>query len=211
MNTPPDTFEMVTPDWTATYRRVIDPSPVWAYPVGSTKFPVGQWYAASIHDLTGTLRQPVGVPRRHSGIDLNVQVWPRGGIDEGEPVTAVCSGVVTSRGYSPQPAPGRGWLACVVIRIEQAGEPLWVRYAHLLDASITVRVGDAVTVGQVLGVLDDYRNSSGYNAAHLHFDMARDPFEWNYWLSTSVEWVDPVPILRAELDPDIVDAMLSAT
>jgi len=200
MSTPPNTLEMVTPDWAATYRRVVDPVPVWTYPVGSTRFPVAQWYCAQYHK-----------PGVHTGDDLNVQTWPRGGIDEGEPVTAICSGVVTSRGYTPQPAPGKGWLACVVIKIEQAGAPLWVRYAHLLDSSIAVNVGSTVEVGQVLGVLDAYLNSSGYNAAHLHFDMARDPFEWNYWLSTSVEWVDPVPILRAELDPDIVDSMLSAT
>ena len=208
MSMPPEELTITTSDWTAKYTRNTSRIPTWTYPVGSTKFPVGQWYTASIHDLSGRLHQPVGSPRRHSGIDLNSQ-WPRGGADEGEPVMMIASGVVTSRGYSPQPAPGKGWLACVVIRVAQASAPLWVRYAHLLNSSITVHVGSIVTAGQVLGVLDDYRNSNNYNAAHLHFDMARSSFEWNAWLSSNVEWTDPVPILKAELDPAVIDAMLS--
>lgn len=50
----------------------------------------------------------------------------------------------------------RGWVDAVV-------------YAHLAPGSSTVKVGDKVTRGQVIGTLGNSGNSS---EAHLHFHLA---------------------------------------
>ena len=45
-------------------------------------------------------------------------------------------------------------------------------YAHLEPGSVTVKAGDRVTSGQLLGLLGNTGNSSG---PHLHFGLIDDP------------------------------------
>lgn len=167
---------------------------VWAFPIGEGQYPPEQWYAYTVHDLTGAKNNGY----RHTGIDLNLDIAPRGDIERvlGLAVYAVADGVVTYLTNSWSRVP------MLVIQHEHAGAPLWVRYAHIVPA---VMVGQVVKAGQTLGGFADYR--LGDTGDHLHFDMALDPFTTE-WLTPSIRWVDPVPVLRAHLDNVIVDAML---
>lgn len=54
----------------------------------------------------------------------------------------------------------------VVVKIQPG---VWALYAHLQPGSVTVRVGDRVRAGQLLGRLGNSGNSSG---PHLHFQLA---------------------------------------
>ena len=165
----------------------------WHFPVGSTKFPIEEWYCAQFHTY-----DPDANPAGHTGLDLNGDRHPWGDVDRDEPTFAIADGVVHDAGCSP------GWVGVVVLRIEHNGLPLWVRYAHLDWQSVTVEPGDVVRAGDPLGVIGNYSKGD-----HLHFDMARDPFGWNYWRTRYVRWVDPVPVLKAHLSEAMIDAMLA--
>jgi len=164
----------------------------WAFPVGTTDAPVEDWYCAQFHTWKGGTTG-------HTGLDLNLDRSPWGDVDRGFPIWAIASGQVWAVGYSP------GWVGVVVIRHQHDGAPLWVRYAHLAP-DITWVEGQIVAPGDQVGVIGNY--TSGLGGDHLHCDMARDAFEWNWYRTPNFSWVDPVPILKAHLDPDKVDAML---
>jgi len=177
-------------------RRITEGPPVeaqWAYPVGDAKYPPEQWYAASVHDLTGALNDGY----KHSGLDLNLDLAPRGDIERtlGLHVYAVADGLVE---YATQNWSG---VPMIVIRVEYEGEPLWVRYAHIVPV---VEAGDRVKAGQDLGLFANWTGNSGGD--HLHFDMALDPFT-REWLDPGIRWVDPVGVLGKMLDADVVKRM----
>jgi murein DD-endopeptidase MepM/ murein hydrolase activator NlpD len=173
------------------------PPEAWMFPVGTDEFPPKTWYCAQYHTYPNP---PPGV-YNHTGIDLNLDISPWGDIDRGQPVFSIANGTVHDRGYSD------GWVGVVVIRVTHDGAPMWFRYAHLDSASITVQPGDPVTAGQHLGDIGDY--TRGAAADHLHFDCAIDPFGWPYYRTAWIRWLDPVPILKAHLDPATIDAMLA--
>jgi len=177
-------------------RRVLNdvPPDTWAFPVGSEKFPVGAddyWYCAQFH----TYVKNVG---GHTGIDLNGDRPNWGNVDLGEPGFAITAGIVHEVGYS------QSWGCNVVLLVQHEENPLWVRYAHLDRATVTLKAGDPVRAGDKLGGIGPHPNG-----AHLHFDMALDAFGWPYYRTSWVPWVDPVPILEAHLDPLMVKAMLA--
>jgi len=168
----------------------------WHFPVGTDEHPVADWYVATWHDLTGARNGGY----RHSGIDINLDIAPWGDVDRGEPVWAVADGVVHSVGHSS------GWLSVVVVKSWHGGEPIWIRYAHLAQSSVTLQRGETVTAGQHIGDIGNYVRGRGGD--HLHFDMALDAFGWSWWLTPGVQWIDPLPVLKAHLDPALVDAMV---
>lgn len=164
----------------------------WVFPVGEGDYPPERWYCAVWHDLTGK-RNTNGY--KHSGIDLNLDVSPWGDVERSRQlgIFAIADGVVT---YS---TPNWSGVPMVVIRHKHADLWLWVRYGHVLPV---VQVGDVVSSGQRLGTFANWRTGD-----HLHFDMAIDPFT-REWLDPAIRWFDPVPVLKAHLDMDTVDAML---
>lgn len=174
----------------------------WTFPVGSIEFPAKDWYCATWHDLTG--RRNGGY--QHPGIDLNVWTLPRGDVDRGQQVYAVAGGVIVEHSYH------HDYLGSTIIKVDFApGVPLWIRYWHLAQDSHWVMwdVGKSVVAGDTLGVIGNYQLGAGGD--HLHFDMAMTPFKATWWWTShpEVEWVDPVFVLKAKLDPVIVAAMLT--
>jgi hypothetical protein len=111
-------------------------------------------------------------------------------------VVAVTAGVVTyyTGNWSGVPM--------IVIQHQHNGAPLWTRYAHIMPV---VKVGDRVTAGQRLGAFANWEGADGGD--HLHLDMATAAYTREY-TGSAVPFVDPVPILKAHLDPVTVEAML---
>lgn len=92
----------------------------------------------------------------HGGLDI----VRSGGGTSGTPVVAAASGVVevAYSGYS-------GYGHTVVIN---HGGGIKTRYAHMYPGSITVRVGQYVSIGQQIGRIGSTGNSTG---PHLHFEV----------------------------------------
>jgi len=164
--------------------------PGWAFPVGAIPAPDGGiegtlnpcgWYAASLHGTD------------HAGLDLNLDKEPWGDVDRGLPVYAISDGVVfyTTENWGGVPM-------CVVVHWHD-GKSLYTRYAHV---DLNVGVGDVVGAGDVIGWIADWKTGD-----HLHFDMAYTAYTREYLNGTRI-WVDPVPILKQHLDPNVVDCML---
>ena len=89
-----------------------------------------------------------GRPAMHSGIDLRGEI--------GEPVHATADGRVTRAGRDG----GYGNM----IEINH-GHGLSTRYGHL--SKIEVKVGQRVTIGQVIGLIGSTGRSTG---PHLHYE-----------------------------------------
>ncbi len=90
----------------------------------------------------------------HSGLDIS------GGGASGKLVLAAESGTVELVKFS-----NRSYGNQVVIN---HGNGMKTRYAHMLDGSISVSVGQRVSRGQAIGRVGNTGNSSG---AHLHFEV----------------------------------------
>lgn len=170
----------------------------WVLPVGTAQYPALKWGVRGYtHDLRTTVENPNrrnGQPWPHTGYDINLDVHPYGDIERGLPVFSIAPGTVH---YVTDAWSGVGM--CVVCH-EHEGAPLYVRYAHL---DVHVSAGNVVAAGQVLGLIADFPNEGD----HLHLDMGLDPFA-REWIAASVRWVDPATILRAHIDPGLVDGML---
>jgi len=163
----------------------------WAFPVGESQYIPERWYAAVVHSLDGSLNDN---NYKHSGLDLNLDLSPYGDVERslGLSVYAVADGIVT---YITDLWSG---VPMLVIRVEHDGEPLWVRYAHIVPC---VMLGEAVKAGQSLGGFANWKTGD-----HLHHDMCLDEIERD-WL-TPKRWVDPVEILSEHLPPERVAAMV---
>lgn len=59
--------------------------------------------------------------------------------------------------------------------IMDIGGGLYAMYAHMIPGSMTVKAGDKVTKGQVIGKLG---NTGNANAPHLHFQIMNDPVQF---------------------------------
>lgn len=90
----------------------------------------------------------------HTGLDIS------GGSASGKLVLAADSGTVELVKFS-----NRSYGNQVVIN---HGNGVKTRYAHMLDGSISVSVGQRVSRGQAIGRVGNTGNSSG---AHLHFEV----------------------------------------
>jgi len=180
-------------DYICTLKTVED---AWAFPVGHhQQYPPEMWYVSYVHSLDGSLNNG----HKHSGIDINIDVPPRGDLERtlGLSVYAVADGMVT---YSTDSWSG---VPMLVIAVLHEGRPLWIRYGHIIPC---VMLGETVKSGDRLGTFADWGQSLS-KGDHLHFDMCLDEIKRD-WL-TPKRWVDPVEYLKAHLSPARVDAMVA--
>jgi len=181
------------PDGTYCFSPVIEKDQ-WAFPVGDQEYPPEDWYAATVHDLTGAKNNGY----KHSGYDLNLDLFEHGDVERrlGLGIYSITYGIVyyVTDSWSDVPM--------MVLKYWHNNQWLFVRYAHIVTDLVK---GDLVKRGQLLGTFADWRRLGGGD--HLHLDMATSPFT-REWLNKSVSWVDPAPILKAHLDPVTVDEML---
>ena len=106
----------------------------------------------------------LGRPAMHTGLDFRASM--------GDPVRATANGKVATAGW----AGGYGRM----VEIDH-GNGLSTRYGHLSE--IDVKVGDAIKIGQVVGLVGSTGRSTG---PHLHYETRVDG-----------EAVDPQKFLRA--------------
>ena len=114
-----------------------------------------------------------GGKRKHQGQDVSAA--------EGTPMVAARGGVV--RTVANQPG-GAG----VYIVIRGAGENRDYVYMHLVEGSPTVKQGDTVRTGQLIGKVGTTGASSG---PHLHFEI------WQGAWQGGGTPVDPLPLLQS--------------
>jgi murein DD-endopeptidase MepM/ murein hydrolase activator NlpD len=122
--------------------------------------PALQWPVPSgtrIADGFGARVAPcAGCSSLHEGVDFDA--------GSGAPVHAIAAGAVVetnSPGYS-------GLGVHVTIQHLIGGQTVTSVYAHMQTGSMRLRVGDVVTVGQVVGLVGNTGASTG---AHLHFEI----------------------------------------
>lgn len=103
----------------------------------------------------------------HNGVDLTPGM--------GTSIQAMADGVVTVATDE-----GGSYGTYVVIQHEIDGQLVESLYAHLIEGSIALEVGERVRVGQLVGLVGNTGLSTG---AHLHFEVRPDgepvdPFVW---------------------------------
>ncbi|NUP32800.1 MAG: peptidoglycan DD-metalloendopeptidase family protein [Streptomycetaceae bacterium] len=125
---------------------------------------------------------PIGTPYHQNG-----SAWSKGyhtGVDflspSGKPVVAVGSGKVVSAGWSGS----YGYE--VIIRHSDGGSNVFSEYAHMIKGTLTVKAGDTVEAGKVIGKSGETGNAFG---PHLHFEIRREPGRFG-------DDIDPVAWLR---------------
>ncbi|MGV8911473.1 MAG: M23 family metallopeptidase [Rhodoglobus sp.] len=147
----------------ASYSRIADTftnvseSPIqWPFLVG---VPISSWFGYRSCD---------GCPVFHKGIDINPGL--------GTPIQAIADGVVTELG-----ANDADYGTNVVITHQIDGQTISSRYAHMIEGSSPLAVGDVVAVGDLVGQVGNTGISTG---AHLHFEILlngvtpTDPYVW---------------------------------
>lgn len=102
----------------------------------------------------------------HSGLDFDAGY--------GAPIGAIADGVVSYVGY------GGGWGYRVEIEHVVNGQKVVSRYAHMVDQSSVLQVGNPVVAGDLVGAVGNTGLSTG---PHLHLellidDVRVDPFAW---------------------------------
>ncbi|HJZ93393.1 MAG TPA: peptidoglycan DD-metalloendopeptidase family protein, partial [Gemmataceae bacterium] len=125
----------------------------------------------------------------HDAIDAGP--WNFAAQDAGIPVTAVADGVVDQidggNNFDRETAlNNRPWNAVWI----NHGNGWRTVYAHLAAGSITVKVGDPVTVGRVLGLMGSSGDSNG---THAHYTAYYRGAQIEAGFSLSTYWINPLP------------------
>lgn len=125
----------------------------------------------------------------HNGVDYAVEI--------GRPVKAIEAGKVLFAGPStlkfPNGEPAGGGFI-VKIRHKVNGEWITSAYMHLRKGSITVKRGQLVTEGQVIGLSGNTGESTG---PHLHFEIQRGK---NYiWTNNGTRYTEPVSYIKTQI------------
>jgi murein DD-endopeptidase MepM/ murein hydrolase activator NlpD len=133
-----------------------------------------QWpYAVGVHIGSDFGPRPgcsLGCSTDHKGQDFNPGL--------GAPIQAIADGVVVQSTDS-----GGAYGVKIVIEHVIDGQIIRTLYAHMLEGSRTVEVGDPVTVGQIIAKTGNSGRSTG---PHLHLEVLLngtdpvDPLAWLY-------------------------------
>lgn len=127
--------------------------------------------------------------KHHNGVDYAVEI--------GREVKAIEAGKVLFAGPSTLKFPngepaGGGYL--VKIRHKINGEWITSAYMHLRKNSITVKKGQLVTEGQVIGLSGNTGESTG---PHLHFEIQRGK---NYiWTNNGTRYTEPTSYIKTQI------------
>lgn len=125
----------------------------------------------------------------HNGVDFAAPM--------GTPVKAIANGRVIFAGASTLKFPngepaGGGYL--VKLRHKVNGEFITSTYMHLKKGSLTVRKGDKILEGEILGLSGNSGESTG---AHLHFEIQRGR---NYiWTSNGTRYEEPIAFIKTQM------------
>ncbi len=103
-------------------------------------------------------RECAGCGSNHQGLDMNP--------GEGTPIQSIGDGVVVDVGN-----PNGAFGVYARIQHEVDGQMFTSLYAHMLQGSLAVQVGDTVTAGSLVGQVGNTGQSTG---AHLHFGIYLD-------------------------------------
>lgn len=103
-------------------------------------------------------RECAGCSSNHQGLDMNP--------GEGTPIQAIGDGVVLDVGN-----PKGSFGVYAVIQHEVNGQRFTSLYAHMLQGSLALQVGDVVTKGSLVGQVGNTGQSTG---PHLHFSIYLD-------------------------------------
>jgi hypothetical protein len=124
-------------------------------------------YPVPITDGFGPRAANISGSAFHNGVDF----VPGGGT----PIYAIADGIVTTHTEDQY-----GFGNHVIIQHDIPGQNVESLYAHMAYGSSPLKVGDAIKVGDFIGLVGDTGNSYG---AHLHFELhvdkvPVDPFIW---------------------------------
>lgn len=116
---------------------------------------IGTFYGHNVTSGYGWREHPVlGGRRFHEGIDLDFKT--------GEKVGAYTGGKIAKIGSE------KGYGNVVIVEEDRDGQKIYHRYAHLQGANKSLKVGQQVGVGALLG----YAGSTGYaTGPHLHYEQ----------------------------------------
>lgn len=152
------------------------------YPFDKPMPSISSPYGWRIHPILKTRRH-------HNGVDYAVEI--------GRPVKAIEAGKILFAGPSTLKFPngepaGGGYL--VKIRHKVNGEWITSAYMHLRKGSITVKKGQLVTEGMVIGLSGNTGESTG---PHLHFEIQRGK---NYiWTNNGTRYTEPVSYIKTQI------------
>ena len=137
-----------------------------------------------ITSLMGNRIHPVTkAPKHHNGTDIWAPAEPCW-------IEAPYDGVVTEAKKST--AAGGGFGNFVMIAHKINGEQYTTLYAHMLDDSIKVKVGQKVEAGTPLGKMGSTGMSTG---KHLHWELHKGKkYEWS---ATGLNFIEPVAFFDA--------------
>lgn len=143
--------------------------------------PISSPFGWRIHPILKTRRF-------HNGCDYAVAI--------GREVKAIEAGKVLFAGPSTLKFPngepaGGGYI--VKIRHKVNGEWITSAYMHLRKNSITVKKGQLVTEGQVIGLSGNTGESTG---PHLHFEIQRG--KTYIWTNNGTRYTEPVSYIKTQ-------------
>jgi murein DD-endopeptidase MepM/ murein hydrolase activator NlpD len=137
-----------------------------------------------ITSIMGNRIHPVTkAPKHHNGTDIWAPAEPCW-------IEAPYDGVVTEAKKST--AAGGGFGNYVMIAHKINGEQYTTVYAHMLDDSIKVKVGQKIEAGTPLGKMGSTGMSTG---KHLHWELHKGKkYEWS---ATGLNFIEPVAFFDA--------------